>query len=47
MRREEKNMTQKQLNCQVAKITGEPLLNLCYLGSTWWLETLMTLSPRI
>ena len=25
-------MTQKQLNCQVARITGEPLLNLCYLG---------------
>jgi hypothetical protein len=25
-------MTQKQLNCQVARITGEPLLSLRFLG---------------
>src|SRR6516164_5097965 len=25
-------MTQRQLNCQVARITGEPLHNLCFLG---------------
>jgi hypothetical protein len=32
LRRQEKNMTQGQLNCQVARITGEPLLSLRFLG---------------
>jgi hypothetical protein len=32
LRRQEKNMTQGQLNCQVARITGEPLLSVCFHG---------------
>jgi hypothetical protein len=32
LHRQEKNMTQGQLDCQVARITGEPLLSLRFLG---------------
>jgi hypothetical protein len=32
LRRQEKNMTQGQLNCQVARITGEPLLSVRFHG---------------
>ena len=32
-------MTQRQLNCQIARITGEPLLTLSAWDSTWMLDT--------